>query len=196
MLYSLLRSIAVLIFKIFFRIRVSRKENLPKKGGFILASNHTSYLDPIALGVACPRRLNFMAKEELFGNAWSRSFFSSLGVFPIKRNSADLSALKEAMRRIRNGGALVVFPEGSRRFDSVSSGYYPGIGFLAVKLNVPVVPAFIRGTNTALPKGGKFIRYSRISVCFGKEMHIDKKLSYKDIVQQIMTSIRRLEEGI
>ncbi len=196
MLYSLLRSISLLILKILFWMRVSGKENVPKKGAFILASNHTSYLDPIAVGAACPRRLNFMAKDELFCNAFFSGFFSLLGVFPVKRNSADLSALKEAMHRLKEGEALALFPEGSRRFDGGAAAPYPGIGFLAAKLNVPVVPVFIRGTNSALPKGAKFLRFARISVCFGRQIHADKKLSYGDIAQRIMDNIRRLEGGI
>lgn len=195
MVYRVLRSISVLIFKILFRIKVFGKTNLPKNGGFILASNHTSYLDPIALGVACPRKLNFMAKEELFFNPAFACFMSALGAFPVRRNSADLSALKEAMRRLKRGEVLTLFPEGSRRSDSVSAEPYPGIGFLAAKLNVPVIPAYIQGSNYALPKQAKFIKATQISVYFGKQIYIERKLSYQDIAQQIMTNIRYLEKN-
>ena len=166
---------------------------MPARGAFILASNHVSYLDPVVVAVACPRRLNFMAKEELFGSAWSCRFFSSIRCFPVKRNSADLSALKEAMHRLKEGEALALFPEGSRRLDGASAAPYPGVGFLAAKLNIPVVPVFVGGTDAALPKGARFIRISRISVCFGRQMRVDKKLSYKDIARQIMENIRHLQ---
>jgi len=166
---------------------------LPLKGSFILASNHVSYLDPVAVACACPRKLNFMAKEELFSRAWSYSFFSAIKCFPIKRNSADLSALKEALRRLKGGEPLALFPEGSRTLDGASAAPYPGIGFLAAKLNIPVVPVYVQGTDVALPKGARFVRFTRISVCFGRQMRVDKKLSYKDIAQRIMENVRHLE---
>jgi 1-acyl-sn-glycerol-3-phosphate acyltransferase len=121
------------------------KKHIPKVGGFILASNHVSYLDPIALGVSSPRKLNYMARHDLFFNHWFSWLLSSVGSFPVKRDSADTSAIKEAMRRLTNGEPLVLFPEGSRRFNGKSSEPQPGIGFLASKLNIPVIPAFIKG---------------------------------------------------
>ena len=157
-----------------------------------MASNHASYLDPVAVGVACKRKLNYMAKEELFRNPLSSWFFRAINVFPVKRDSADLSALKEAMRRVRRGEPLVLFPEGSRRFDGASSQPYPGIGFLAAKLNVPVIPAFIKGTGKALPPGAKFIKLTNVSVCFGKQISIERRMPYQDIAGHIMDNIRHL----
>ncbi|MCM8795169.1 MAG: 1-acyl-sn-glycerol-3-phosphate acyltransferase [Candidatus Omnitrophica bacterium] len=192
MLYLFLKPIAILLFKFLFHIKVFGKENIPKRGGFILASNHISYLDPVTLGVACPRRLNFMAKEELFQNPWFSWFISRLGAFPVKRNSADLSALKEAIRRLRQSEVLTIFPEGSRRIDGTSTEPQAGIGFLVAKLALPVVPAFIKGTDIALPKGAKFIRFHQIYVYFGKQILFERGLPYKDIAQRIMQDIGQL----
>jgi len=192
MLYSILRLLSAIILKILFRFKAKGLEHIPKRGGFILASNHVSYLDPIAVGVACQRKLNYMAKEELFCNPLFSRLLSRIGVFPVKRDSADLSALKEAMRRVRIGGALVLFPEGSRRFDGASHEPYSGIGFLAAKLNVPVIPAFVKGTEKALPAGAKFIRLTNISVCFGKQISIERRMPYQDIAGHIMDNIRHL----
>ncbi|MFA5410484.1 MAG: lysophospholipid acyltransferase family protein [Candidatus Omnitrophota bacterium] len=192
MLYWFLRFLSFLILKIFFRLEVKGRENLPKKGGFILAGNHISYLDPVVIGVAVPRKLNYLAKRELFRNRASSWFFSKLHIFPIKRDSADISALKEALRRVRNDEGLVLFPEGSRRLDSSSAEAEPGVGFLAAKLDVPVIPAFVRGTERALPRGAKFLKPARISVCFGKQIPIERRLPYQDIAQQIMANIRRI----
>lgn len=194
MLYIILRSLAILIFKILFRFKVKGAEYIPKKGGFILASNHFSYLDPVALGVACPRRLSFMARHDLFCKPLFSWLISNLGAFPVKRGSADLSALKEAMQRIKKGNSLVLFPEGTRRFDRTSFEPHPGIGFLAIKLNVPVIPVVISGTDKALPKGSKFIRPRKVSVQFGKQIYIDKKQSYQDIAHLIMKNIRHIYE--
>lgn len=192
LLYTVLRDLAVLIFKLLFKIKTYGKENIPQNKGFILASNHVSYLDPIALGVACPRKLNFMAKKELFSNPIFAMLVSRLGAFPVERDSADLSALKEAMRRVKIGKVLVLFPEGSRRFNGESKQPYPGVGFLAAKLDVPVIPAFIKGTEKALPSNAKFIRPHKISVYFGKQIYIERRLPYQDIALKIMEDIRHL----
>jgi len=195
MFYNFFRALAILILKAVFGLQVFDRENIPKKGGFILASNHTSYLDPIVLGAACSRKLNFMAKQELFSNAFFSWFISNLGSFPVKRKAADLLALKEAMRRIKKGGGLLLFPEGTRRFDGVSCEPHGGVGFLAAKLDVPVVPAFIRGTDSALPKGAKFMRPGQISVYFGKQISVEKNSPYQDITRLVMANIRYLEEN-
>lgn len=192
MLYNILRLLAILILKLFFSIETKGREFIPRKDGFILASNHVSYLDPIVLGAACPRKLNFMARHDLFFNPLFSWLLSTLGTFPVKRNSADLSALKEAMRRLKDGRALVLFPEGTRRVNSASGVAQPGIGFLAAKVKVPVIPVFIRGTERALPKGAKLIRPNKILVYFGKQIFIERRLPYQDIAQEIIEDIRRL----
>lgn len=192
MLYWFLRFISFLLFKTFFQLEVKGREHIPKSGGFILASNHVSYLDPIAVGVASPRKLNYMARHDLFSNLFFARLLYSVGAFPVKRESADLSALKEAMRRLRNGGALVIFPEGSRRFNWTPAEPEPGIGFLAHKLNVPVVPAFVKGTEIALPKRAKFLKPAKISVHFGKQILIERGVPYRDIAELIMGNIRHL----
>lgn len=192
MLYNIIRLVAILVFKIVFRTKVFGKKYIPKKGSFILASNHLSYLDPIVIGVACPRRLNFMARHDLFYNPFFSWLLTKLGAFPVKRNSPDLSALKEAMKRLKEGDALVLFPEGSRQFDGLSAEPHSGIGFLAAKLDAPVIPAFVKGTEKALPKRAKFIRLEKISVYFGMQISIERRMPYQDIARRIMEEIRRL----
>ncbi len=192
MLYSILRLCALIIFRLLFRFQVKGIEHIPKKGAFILAANHISFLDPIALGAASARKLNFMARHDLFYNPLFSLLLSKIGVFPIKRDSIDLSGLKEAMRRIKNGNALVLFPEGRRRLNGVPDTAKGGVGFLAAKLNVPVIPAFIMGTDRALAPGAKFIKPAKISVCFGKQIFIERRVPYQDTAWHIMENIRHL----
>lgn len=191
MLYYILRSASALLCKFLFGIEVSGRGNIPKKGGFILASNHRSYLDPVILGVACPRRLNFMAKEELFHNPFFSWLISRLGAFPVKRNHADISALKQALKRVNSGNGLLVFPEGSRNHSQPQAG----IGFLAAKINAPVIPVFIKGTEEALPKGAKCIRRGKLSVYFGRQISVERRTSYQEIAQQIMNNIIELSHS-
>ncbi|RKY31093.1 MAG: 1-acyl-sn-glycerol-3-phosphate acyltransferase [Candidatus Omnitrophota bacterium] len=190
MLYNLFRFIFFVIFKLLFRYEVRGRENIPKSGGFILASNHVSYLDPIAVGIGTSRRLSYLGRHDLFSNPFFSLALYKAGVVPIKRKSADLAALKEAMRRVKRGLGLVIFPEGTR--GAGLKEVQPGIGFLAAKLNVPVVPVFVRGTEKALPKASKFIKPVKISVFFGRQISIERRTPYPDIAQKIMDSIRRL----
>jgi 1-acyl-sn-glycerol-3-phosphate acyltransferase len=195
MLYRVVSLLALIACKVLFRLRAQGLEYIPRKGGFILASNHISYLDPIVLGAICPRKLNFMAKQELFCHPLISWFLSQVGAFPVKRDSADLSSLKYAMRCLKEGKALILFPEGSRRFDSASTEPYAGIGFLTAKLYVPVIPVFIEGTEKALPAGAKFIRPAKISVHFGKQISIERRVPYQDVAKHIMENIRHLSCG-
>jgi len=196
MLYCVCKFMAFLLSKFFFRVRVFGVENIPQKGGFILASNHVSYLDPVVIGSVISRKLNYMAKQDLFLNHFVSWFLLQLGVFPVKRDSADFSGLKEAMRRVKNGSGLLLFPEGTRISDGIPVKPQPGIGFLAAKLGVPVVPAFIEGSQKALPKHSKFIKPIRISVYFGEQIFAERKLPYQDTASRIMENIRQLSYSL
>lgn len=157
-----------------------------------MASNHLSYLDPAVLAIACPREVNFMAKEELFKIPLFSDLIRALGAFPVRRNTADISALKEAMKRVKAGNGLLLFPEGSRKEGTADLEPQAGIGFLAAKINAFVIPAFISGTDLALPKGAKVIKASKVSVTFGKQIPIERGMPYKETAQRIMDHIRHL----
>lgn len=159
-----------------------------------MASNHVSFIDPVAVGVASPRRLNYMARHDLFSNYFSAWLLRGIEVFPVKRDSADLSALKEAIHRVKDKqGGLLIFPEGARSITGkISLEAQPGIGFLAVKLGVPVIPVFVKGTREALPKGAKFFRRHKICVSFGEQIFIERRMPYQNIARKIMEEIRRL----
>jgi 1-acyl-sn-glycerol-3-phosphate acyltransferase len=192
MLYNILRFLSWIILKVFFHLEVFGRENIPKKGGFILASNHTSYLDPIAVGVASPRKLSYMARSDLFKDRLFGWLLTNINVFPVERESADLSALKEAMKRVKRGNGLLLFTEGTRQTENFLTRAYAGIGFLAVKLDVPVVPVFVKGTLQAWPKHAKSIKRSKISVYFGSQIPIERRMPYQDIAQDILSHIRHL----
>lgn len=192
MLFIICRFLSFLAIKLIFPLKVYGREHIPKTGGFILASNHASYLDPVVLGVVCPRHLHFMARHDLFGNFLSAWFLSGLHAFPVKRSSADISALKKAMGLVRQGRGLLLFPEGTRQAKGVSAEPQAGIGFLAAKINAPVIPALICGTELAMPKGAKFIKRAVISVYFGKQIPIERSMPYYDIARLIMENIRHL----
>ncbi|MGD0335649.1 MAG: lysophospholipid acyltransferase family protein [Candidatus Omnitrophota bacterium] len=192
MLYYVGKFLCFLIYGTFLHLRVEGRQNIPRRGGFIIASNHISYLDPPGVGVACPRRLSYMARHDLFSNHWFSWALPSIGCFPVKRGSADISALKEAIRRVNNGGGLLLFPEGARQEAHIAKEPEAGIGFLVAKLNVPVIPVYVRGTEKALSKGSKFIKPAKVSVCFGRQIQIERGKSYQEIASTVMSHIRAL----
>jgi 1-acyl-sn-glycerol-3-phosphate acyltransferase len=198
MAYRFSRFILLIFLKIFFRFKVEGREYLPKKGGFILACNHASCLDPIVLGSGCLRSVHFMARDTLFHNRFLAFWMKAVGVIPVKRNSADFSALKHSLRTVRSGEGLAIFPEGTRRtIDKAFINPEPGIGFLADKAGVPVIPAFVSGTSEILPKGvGKKINFGKkIVLRFGKEIHIERGKPYQEISNTIMAEIKKLSRN-
>lgn len=185
----------LILSKLLFRIEFQGREFIPAKGGFILASNHVSYLDPIAVGTACPREVSFMAKSTLFDYPFLRGWLKGVGAIPVKRGAPDISAIKTALHNAASGKGLALFPEGTRRTkENAFINPQAGAGFLADKLNVPVIPAFVSGTERALPRGAKFIRPAKIRVKFGKEIHIERGKPYREISEAIMANIKNLAE--
>ncbi len=200
MFYLVIRSLGILLFKVLFRLQVWGVKNIPLKGGFILAGNHTSYLDPPILGVACPRKLCFLAKEELFRNAFFGRFITALNAFPISSRTGDVKSLRRAIRKLETGKGLGIFPEGGRTTDGGSVEPMQGVGFLATRTGVPIVPTFIEGSNMALPIHAKFIRLKKIKVYFGRPVRsedIKQQLKgsnpYQTIAETIMKEISRLK---
>ncbi|HEV3026702.1 MAG TPA: lysophospholipid acyltransferase family protein [Planctomycetota bacterium] len=145
-------------------------ENLPKSGGILLAANHQSVLDPVLVAMVLPREMHFMARRSLFRNPIFRAIIVSYNAFAIERDTADVKGVKEAIARLESGAILLVFPEGTRTGDGSIGRMKPGIGMLAERAAVPIVPVLIDGAYEMLPKGARFPRLGRISIIFGKTL--------------------------
>jgi len=171
-------------------------EHLPPKGAFILACNHLSNLDPTFIGSHINRRLSFLAKDALFHNRFLRFSLRRLGVIPIRRESSDFRALREAIRRLKEGTPLIMFPEGSReavrRAANHGEKIYSGIGFLAAKSGVPVIPAKISGSDKVLPVHAKRPRRHPIRLVIGQPRVFSEKEFYPQIAYHIMDAIASL----
>jgi 1-acyl-sn-glycerol-3-phosphate acyltransferase len=196
MFYAFWKSFCWLCLVLYLPTTVKGGKNIPKRGGFILACNHVSYLDPVIFGISCPRPLNYMARESLFENRLFGWLLARVNVFPIRRYSADIGAIKEALRRLKIGGGLLLFPEGTRSSDGRIGEGLEGVGFLARKSNSPVIPAFIKGTAEAMPKGAKFVKPARLTVVFGPAMRFpeDDCVSDKARTDEIMRQIALLKD--
>ncbi|MFC1514629.1 lysophospholipid acyltransferase family protein [Candidatus Omnitrophota bacterium] len=182
-------AIVFLLMKVYCRMEIRGRHHIPKNRPFILASNHLSNLDPAVLAAACPRRLNFLAKEELFRNPFFARLIYSLGAFPLKRSKVDISALKTALKRLKKE-VVLLFPEGTR--DPKAKKPQAGVGFLVNKSGLAVVPARLYDTDKVLGPGEKFLKPHKIKVVFGKPLRFDKKKKPLEVAQEIIKAINTL----
>ncbi len=189
--YNICRFLAFVILKIVFRLKIRGRENIPKQGAVIIASNHVSNLDPVVLGAVCLRKLAFMAKEELF-KGFLGYLLPRLNVFSVRRNTADLSAVKKSLDVLRNGGALLIFPQGSRRPDLKKEDFQKGVGFLAKQTRAEVIPVFVRGTNEAMPIGSKKIKAVPLSAYFGRPLRFKRGDTEQGFTVKIFQEINKL----
>jgi 1-acyl-sn-glycerol-3-phosphate acyltransferase len=136
-----------LILAIYGRMEVVGAENVPRRGGVIIVSNHLNNADPGLVGAFMPRRVVFMAKDEMFHWPIWGLYVRSIGAFPVRRFEADLKALRRAVQVVRRGQALVMFPEGTRsRTGSMGRGH-PGTAMVALRTGAPIVPVAVTGTE-------------------------------------------------
>lgn len=190
----MLYGFAKLVFKIYFffanRITLEGTENIPEKGGLVLCSNHIHWLDPILIGICVKRKIYFMAKAELFKNKFFAFIIRNINAFPVKRGTADISAIKRSLSIIKNGDILGIFPEGTRSKNGKLLPAEPGASVIALKTKAPIIPVRVQGSYSFR---------GNLRVTIGKpilfEEYIGKKLSGEEInsiSQRIMAEIGRL----
>lgn len=180
--YSLGRLAIGSVARLIYRPHIEGRENIPRSGGVILASNHLSFIDSIAIPVAAPRPVHFLAKSSYFDGTgfrgWaSRTFFTSIGAIPVRRGAgqAALDALDQQRQILNQGRAVALYPEGTRSLDGRLYKGRTGVAFLALQTGAPVVPVGLIGTDKALPKGAKFpSRSERITVRFGEPIDVTR----------------------
>ncbi|MFA4910508.1 MAG: lysophospholipid acyltransferase family protein [Desulfobacteria bacterium] len=197
MLYKIVIRLLSLFFHSYIRLDIIGHRNIPKSGGVILAPNHISYLDPLLLGVGVKRKVYSMAKEELFKNAILRFVMTHLNAFPVKRGKMDRYALKRSLQILNQGKVLNVFPEGTISLNGNTIEGKPGVAWLALKANVPIVPVKIIGSEKLLPDGKVFPRMGRAKIIFGQPIFFENKnntykKNNKRMTEKIMEEIEKL----
>ncbi len=172
-----------------YRLRVRGRENLPARGGYVLACNHVSSFDPWALGLPLwPRRfLRFMAKSELYWFPLG-TLIGSAGAFPVRRGQRDLAAIETAVRLAREGNVIAMFPEGTRRAKGLVKRFEArprtGAARIALEAGVPLVPAAVKGTD-------RLRRLGRLRVAYGPPVDLDD-LREQDVAAGAPVATERL----
>lgn len=200
MMYRLVWLIFRFLFRVVFRRRIFGAENIPASGPLIVASNHISSLDPPVVGTGFWRPGVYMAKEELFRNPLVGAFIRSIRAFPVKRGAPDRASLKYALDALARGEALVIFPEGTRSETGELQPPEVGVGMIAYRSGAPVVPAWVHGTDRALPKHGR-PGFSRFTVAYGEPLRFETpegarpgRADYEAAAQRIMEAIAELRD--
>ncbi len=190
-LYHATRCFAVFVFHITSRIRLRGRSNVPSGGAFIIASNHLSWTDIPLIPMHLQRKVVYMAKEEYFSSklAWLVRF---LGSFPVKRGEGDRQALRAGEEQLKKGNILIIFPEGTRSRTRAMAKAHAGMGMIALRSGVPVVPVAIWGSENALKKLG-----AEVTISYGEPMVLTpkgKKITRDDIDEATDKVMRKIAE--
>ncbi|RBM04055.1 1-acyl-sn-glycerol-3-phosphate acyltransferase [Glutamicibacter soli] len=184
------------------RAEVTGLENVPKEGGFIVASNHLSFFDSLIIQALTPRDVAFFAKAEYFTTPGvkgklMKSFFESVGSIPVQRGeqAASVAALDSLVEIIEGGSGIGIYPEGTRSRDGRLYRGRTGVGWLALTTGVPVVPVGLIGTEKLQPAGSKGFRPAKFHIHYGEPLYFDK-LGRKHPLPQRRLATDRIVDAI
>lgn len=188
------------LIRFLFRLRHRGVENLPKSGGFVISANHESNIDPFPLGLPLfpKRQLHFMAKAELFNKVLGRAIRAG-GAFPVRRGEADREAIATAIEMVKEGKAVAIFPEGTRREKGLRKKFKPrphtGAARIALEADAPLIPAAIKGTN-------RLSRLGPLRVAYGPPVDLDDlrngdpREGAKVATERLFAEIERLKASL
>lgn len=185
MLYKILWVITRVLLKLVYGLEVKGYENLPKKGPYIIAPNHTNLVDPPVVGASVKSSVYYMAKQELFKIPIFNLLIKKLNAFPIKREKTDIKSLRTAQKLLKEGKIIAIFPQGRRKKFNDISTEKEGVGFLSKLTSSPVIPTFIDGTYD-------FPKIRKIKVIFGKPIYPDN-LDKTTITKMTIEEIKKLK---
>jgi 1-acyl-sn-glycerol-3-phosphate acyltransferase len=151
--------------------KINGKENIPAEGPLLIVANHLNLADPPIVSVSIARQTRFMAKEELFKAKFTGYFIGSFGAFPVRRNQADMKAVRQALKILADGLALVIFPEEHRSPSAQLQPGFPGAALIALRSGAPILPIGITGTEKMKGKTWP-LRRPRVTVNNGKPFHL------------------------
>jgi len=195
-----------LMYATYFHWRVFNAERVPQTGSVILASNHASFLDPPLVGSGLRRQINYLARASLFrypGVGWLLRKWNSV---PVERDGGGAAGLKAILDRLLAGGAIILFPEGTRTKDGKLQPARSGIGLTVIKSDAVVIPVRTFGTFECYNRKLKFHMLKQLSVKYGEPMKFEKlraeaktctkprlKEIYQQVADEVMAAITKLE---
>jgi 1-acyl-sn-glycerol-3-phosphate acyltransferase len=166
---EVIRPMGLGLSRILWRIGYRGVEHIPLRGGLIIAANHQTYIDPFWIGLPVKRPMRFLAWDEAFDWPVIGRLMLAFGAWPLQIEGSDPTAIRRSLQWLRDGGAVVIFPEGAR---SEPSGelvrFKNGAVRLALEAGVPILPVTIRGGNRVWPRGWRLPRFNRVEVVFHK----------------------------
>jgi 1-acyl-sn-glycerol-3-phosphate acyltransferase len=165
--YRLARGAVEVFCRVWFRVEIKGRDQVPSSGPYVIAPVHRSIVDTLLAGCLTRRRIRFMGKDSLWKYRWAGSFFSSLGAFPVHRGTPDREALRRCEEALRGGEPVVLFPEGTRQSGQTVQPLYEGAAFVAARAGVPILPVGIGGSEWAMTKGKKRIRPVKVAMVVG-----------------------------
>ncbi len=200
--YGFFHYLAQCFHSTWFRGEVAGSENFPTNGPFLIASNHASHFDPPLVGCHVPRQMRFFARRSLWNNQALAWWLNQVETIPVERDSGDVGAIKRVLQALKENRAIVLFPEGTRSPDGHLQKAKAGVGLMACKTGVPVVPCRVYGSFAAFGKGRSFPRFGTpISIVFGPPIAAPEyddpalgKARYDTAAQRIMDRIAALPE--
>ena len=177
-----------------YHIRCTGRGNFPSEGGVLLVCNHQSHLDVPLVGPAAPRRMNFLARDTLFRFAPFGWLIRSLNAIPIDRAGGGFSGIKETLRRLKRGKAVLVFPEGTRTGNGEVGRFHPGFAALALRSGAAIVPAAIEGAFDAWPRGQKLPALGNVHVHYGAAILPAeiKRYQQRELVEEVERRVRQI----
>jgi len=188
--YKVVKNSIRFLLSLIYRIEIQGKENIPMEGKSIVCSNHLNLLDPLLIGTCLRRKINYMAKEELFSNKVFALILNKLGVFPVKRSGADISAIKTALKILKSNEIFGIFPEGTRSKNGEVVEAKPGLAMISIKAKSPIIPVAIVGD---------YKPFSKIKIIIDKPIDLshyyDQKISteeYQQLSQNVLNHIKKI----
>ena len=189
----------LLCFKIFFRVRVFGRKNIPRGGAVLFIANHQSFFDPILCGITVSRQLHYLARNTLFDNWLMNWLLHSVNVIPVRRGEADLGAMKKVIGKLKDGYGVCLFPEATRSSDGKIRAFKPGFGLLCRRSGASVVPVVIDGAFECWPKHQKLFSIGRkISVSYGESITAGQvnEMNDRELAEKLTETLRKMQNEV
>jgi len=196
--YEIVSLILTVLCKLFFRLQQFGRENIPKEGPFIVASNHQSYLDPVLCGAQLRRPMHYLARESLFKHWFFGPAIASIYAMPLKQGEGDLATIRTVIKLLKQGKGVCLFPEGTRTEDGRIKPFKAGLGLLCRRGNAAIIPTVIDGAFECWPRNKKIFSCGSIWVQFGQTVTAEqaKEMGDEKLAQHLTKTLRQMQNDI